>query len=1282
MSKKPLYGRAIYATLWVALLVIITIAGWTPARGGGDGTNVLALQTNVLALQNYGNFGFCSKNANVSYETLVRDSALPMGSAIDNGSFTSSKAHFDFGTTDIMVLSAMAGDSSNGDDSNAPRKPTGKQPATAEQIEAARVEDERRAREDAERIESERVRRETDEYVANHERELAAMSEAERRAYARGMEMLASNDERVAAAFARQQEREAEEEASRREAMALVREQELQETARLAAERQQAEEQAQRSGNIDDFKRVFEMDQLRMGYRMGHLTEISRIDAQLDALKREHDAMTARLAEVRQGQAKLLDLREQRVRAMNDGRPMEETSAIQADAMDVESSDSNAFKRVRERTPSQDQPEPRKKARVELDSERQKAGSSSKKSTVDVPKRAGPSKRKDNGYRVGGEVGPSRRAAEHRPREPQPVSGRGGQHYQLPHPYAPPHPRSDVNESDPGPIVPLPPQGRVFASIPPKAYSKGKKKSNKYASKSMEDTLDVPTTVEWPSLDEFKRRERVQADLLLPLEEFVDVDEEDHFLEEKVEHQWARTGGRLPTLEDVQSEILGQSTPHFTTTEWWDGQQNLDLPSHFKAAPLTEAQRIARGQEDDFDYFMSGAGFREESDEDASNERLTKGQRKAQRQGRFSRGFIQSDSPTVVVPPPKGKHEWRDVNNDLSPRELKENRAFNDHLSRYIRHRAWSITRHWMTSPGRRPHPGYPSRDTIKNASPGPNATTGWRRDNGALGFLHRSLLVGADDIVHVGRDAQLMVDYFRTHGNADNTFTAPRNKRWPPRGFPDVPNDWERAMTVLEHATTNDNLHELVVMLRAFRYTAWMTAPNMRDRSMVYAIADTARWERINDRYQHSYSTLGWMNYDLKLPQPNRPGQTMRQFYETALFIGFPTAQQTIPGIVVDLGMRLYAGALVPAYISQATSPRGDDAANTVAARRQYQLLFGALVAVPGRAQTLINEHNHGLSADDANRVGTVGPTRELSTFPFAEMNSIDELAIVRHLLRCGISPSTLDSFYVYGVNWLHDSIGRAANQDVRSELLDVEERRLAALRSLGGTVFPTPLPEFDFWIIPSRDDIIITMYWVNRESRSHSPGTMGSLPNPDNAQDPIPRALVDRFTCRTFAQQPSHGYWWPRGISPVRNRADWMHVASEEDPPILYSVVHHSDGVMLADDVQLVLSRAPYLSGTHGWRIAAHVPAGVSSTPATQPHTAGVTMDPTADDIPSLDPAELPDRDTDVSMAAPFPDGYSAPSVHLPIPLPEEDTPMDDASQVPLPTSNDDDIEEGMES
>ncbi|KIY61954.1 hypothetical protein CYLTODRAFT_427257 [Cylindrobasidium torrendii FP15055 ss-10] len=237
----------------------------------------------------------------------------------------------------------------------------------------------------------------------------------------------------------------------------------------------------------------------------------------------------------------------------------------------------------------------------------------------------------------------------------------------------------------------------------------------------------------------------------------------------------------------------------------------------------------------------------------------------------------------------------------------------------------------------------------------------------------------------------------------------------------------------------------------------------------------------------------------------------------------------------------------------------------------------------------------------------------------------------------------------------------------------MEVEEERLEALRSRGGNVFPPPLPQNNFWIYPSIEQTLEIMYWTTLEVTDYSPGTLGAFHGGGPGQPAVPRREQDRFACDTFNHQPSMGYWWPLGASPVRNLADRAHVGLPEDPPAVHSLVHHLDGQMLLDEVREVLSREPYPEGTVNWPIA----GSSSSAPPNEPSNggaSGVVTAPTVEQRPQPVPPEDVDMGDDSHLAGVVPQSH---------PLNTEDVTMQEvdvslAAAVPLPDSDD---ESGVE-
>lgn len=222
----------------------------------------------------------------------------------------------------------------------------------------------------------------------------------------------------------------------------------------------------------------------------------------------------------------------------------------------------------------------------------------------------------------------------------------------------------------------------------------------------------------------------------------------------------------------------------------------------------------------------------------------------------------------------------------------------------------------------------------------------------------------------------------------------------------------------------------------------------------MAYTLStDPTRWEQVLDRYGAATSFINWDKFvNAKLPPTEAQSDSIWDFHNTAIAVGFPTAQRAVPGLVMDIGMRVYTGSLLPAFISLAMSSRGDNTANTARAQRAYQLVFGTIMAVPQCASRLIEANNTLFGPTSPGWIEPAAALRVLHSFPWGDMHHLDELLVVRHLLNYGISICKIELFYVYGMNWLHDSLGRSMTSNRPEDLvtlLDVERDQL----ELGGT-------------------------------------------------------------------------------------------------------------------------------------------------------------------------------------------------------------------------------------
>lgn len=1262
-TRPPSTAMAIGVVLWTIGAMALILAGWMPARGGGATGAALTkgYKTTIGALT-----GWTNTTATFSkVEENLKTMELSFSNDWHNHSWDKYDGRLTSNMT-IQVWSAM--DEDGGSGGLPPDKGKGKKAMTAEELEESRRQDEEESRREAERIEADRIKRETDEYVRNHEQEVMAMPEAERRAYLRGMEMQASQDERMAAAIARQQEREAEEEASRSRARNLVREQELAQAMSMKTIRQQAEERAASSGKIEDLEKVFELEKQAVEYKTTHLREISRIDQTLSTYDAEQATLLKRMEEIRRAKEQLAELRGQRVRALMDGRPLENSAQdpiAGPEPMDV---DPATLKRARESTSPRGITQ-QKKARTDESSESNTdtgrssyarvAGQQRQETRTPASRQAGPSRHRD--------VGP--RAEEGRRRDAPPSGPRRDRPGHRPAPYSEPPPTGLAD------IESLAPQQEVYQQRPSGGtMQRPNKKKNKVSTKSMEDTQDNPRTLPYPDWADFKYHTTPRGDGLIPTDAFFDFSDPSR-VQETLDEMWDFNGGPCPTYRDVEDEILGTTPAVFTDTYWENLQSSWDLPRTPLEMSLEEQQ--AANMED----YLRGFGENSEPEDDEPRRR-SKGQRKAARTGKLhSAGFIISDDVSVTVPRPSGRIEILPIPDDADERTSREIRSRNDHIERWIKHEHWCLAKAWRSNPGIRPGPLSDYIITPSNVIPGPNARTGWRRDNRRLGFISRYVVVDNSGEAMIGRSVQLLADYYAGHNNADVHYNLTRGDSWPRYGFPDTPAEWDRAISSLEFAPVSYERTELAILMMTFRRVASSTVARMRDRTMAYALAtEPARWERVLDRYGTATSFRNWDKFvDAKLPPTEAQSDSLWDFHNTAIAVGFPTAQRAVPGLVMDIGMRVYAGALLPAFISLATSPRGDDTANTARARRAYQLVFGTIMAVPRRASRLIEANNALFGPTSPGWIGPAAAVRGLHSFPWGDMHRLDELLVVRHLLNCGISIREIESFYVYGVNWLHDSLGRSMTSnrpEDRDTLLEVERDRLEALRGLGGTEFPPPLPNNDFWIVPSIEQVLDTMYWSTVEIAGYSQGTLGAFHGALGAPS-VPRAGMDRFFCETFTHQSSLGYWWPYGASAVRNIADRAHVGEPEDPPVIHSIVHHSDGCMTVDEVSVVLSREPYPYGSTVWPIV----APPAPAPPSNPITGGAASS-SSSGTQAHPPQDAPSEDVDMGDSR-LPAGSSEPAYPLDPPPTSEDVQMKEvelttaAAAVPLPDSDDEDHE-----
>lgn len=84
-----------------------------------------------------------------------------------------------------------------------------------------------------------------------------------------------------------------------------------------------------------------------------------------------------------------------------------------------------------------------------------------------------------------------------------------------------------------------------------------------------------------------------------------------------------------------------------------------------------------------------------------------------------------------------------------------------------------------------------------------------------------------------------------------------------------------------------------------------------------------------------------------------------------------------------------------------------------------------------------------------------------------------------------------------------------------------------LEALRELGDTEFIPPLPNNDFWIVPSIEQVLDTMYWSTVEIAGYSQGTLGAFHGAVGAPL-VPQAGMDCFFYEMFTHQLLLGYWW----------------------------------------------------------------------------------------------------------------------------------------------------------
>lgn len=160
--------------------------------------------------------------------------------------------------------------------------------------------------------------------------------------------------------------------------------------------------------------------------------------------------------------------------------------------------------------------------------------------------------------------------------------------------------------------------------------------------------------------------------------------------------------------------------------------------------------------------------------------RRSKGKRKAAHTGKLhSAGFIISDNVGVTVPRPSGI-EILPIPDDADKQTLQEIRLRNDHIKQWIKHEHWRLAKAWRSNPGVRPGPLSDYIITPSNIIPGPNARTGWRRDNQRLGFISRYVVVDNSGEVMIGQSVQLLADYYAGHNNANVHYNLTRGDSWP----------------------------------------------------------------------------------------------------------------------------------------------------------------------------------------------------------------------------------------------------------------------------------------------------------------------------------------------------------------------------------------------------------------------------------------------------------------------------------------------------------------------
>lgn len=486
---------------------------------------------------------------------------------------------------------------------------------------------------------------------------------------------------------------------------------------------------------------------------------------------------------------------------------------------------------------------------------------------------------------------------------------------------------------------------------------------------------------------------------------------------------------------------------------------------------------------------------------------------------------------------------------------------------------------------GNRPRHGYPFRSELENVRPEDTPRDrDWRRINALTPMLAPNVLVNPiTDEVLVGPRA------------AEAARAAVENRPWPPadsrprgkrprlpaRGWPDSPGDVEELVEIIRR--TEPRSVEATWLLWTFCMMARAQHPARRDWTMWYALrihapyaSESAARFRLLDARDGipDHRDIGRMN-------PADPSRYFNDWMEEQIQLHHPSSTNPTAGLVFNRANWLYIPSAL-AYFTMANTamkwtdryPRGEPPRDRVppsgkasagpshkhgkrkgnnsseACTKRYRSLFIELIAIPWNARriaSLWNQRPDNAGCQMLERLD-IRPVLRRMDERFHMNTGVEE--VLSHLLHCGISFDLLDSFYAFGVEYLYHRLQKTDN----GHWLDIDRRRLDALRNDGGLRLPRPMSSIDSWFSGGVQDVLraASVYWSELLGR-RSP-SMGTTQPVDRFREPrtiaLRRALAERTSTaeqsalplqHTTPQPATIGngvYWYLGGAAPVRGR------------------------------------------------------------------------------------------------------------------------------------------------